>query len=186
MDNMEFHTGLKTNGLKATEKIPMPDLLKKMAEDITAPFNLRVKSRLMSEDEFIESHGSGTLRKNKRLDFHYKRQYLLERTAFEFGYGFECIDETHINWGQPITEGDCHAITETGWHADRYPYIAFPGDTFEVKYLHITNGLDVREGVGLIIRKTSAPFLPSNHVVYAIIAQVDNKTHQYLPAINPF
>lgn len=183
---MEFHTGLKTNGLKATEKISIPEPLKIMAEDITSPFNLRVKVRLMSEIDFIDLHGSGTLRKNKRLGFYYKKQYLHERVAFEFGYNFECIDETHINWGQPITEGDCSSVTEAGWHIDRYSYFSFPGDTFEAKYIHVTDGLEIKEGIGIIIRKTSAPFLPANHVVYTIIAQVDNKTHQYFSAKNPF
>lgn len=173
-------SGLLINGSKATEKISLPDF-------DNSSFDLRVKVRTMSEDDFIENHSSGTLRKNKRLGFHYKKQYLHERIAFDFGYGFEAIPESRINWGQPITEGDCSAITEAGWFIDRYQFFAFPGDTFEAKYLHVSaENEPPREGPGIIIRKTSASYIPSSHVVFAIIAEVNSKDHCYYPARNPF
>lgn len=180
---MTFNTGLRVLGTKATEKI---DSGAWCNNDPSNPLAMRIRARFMSEDEFVDGHASGTLRKNRRIGFDYKKQYLHERVAFDFGYGFECIHESHVNWGKPMTEGDCHAITEAGWHIDRYQYVAFPNDEFEAKYLKIdmVDG-SAREGVGIIIRKTSAPYIPANHVVFAIIAELDTSKHTYLSAVNP-
>ncbi len=175
-------SGLIKSGVKATTKIIFDVPTK------SSPIYRRALARFMSEEDFIENHASGTLRKNKRLGFDYKKQYLHERIAFDFGYGFECLHETHINWGAAPTEGDCSSITEAGWHVDRYQFFAFPGDTFEVKYLKIHDGATntEREGVGLIIRRTSAPYVPTGYVVFSLIAQVDTRAHEYMNAINPF
>jgi hypothetical protein len=205
---MDFEGGLRATGTKATSKFQidgelgalihqaqeMSGDLARMIADVekaskikhTNPMWMRVRARFMSEAEFLFLHASGTLRKNARLGFDYKKQLLHERTAFDFGYGFEAIHESHVNWGTPITEGDCHAITESGWHTDRYESIAFPGDEFEVKYLkiHTGNGPD-REGVGIIIRKTSAPYVPNNYVVFSLIAEVGVVKHDYKDAVNP-
>jgi len=205
---MDFEGGLRTAGSKATGKFQFDGELGELvsqAQEASAglarmiaevekaskikhsnPMWMRVRARFMSEAEFLFFHASGTLRKNARLGFDYKKQLLHERTAFDFGYGFEAIHESHVNWGAPITEGDCHAITEAGWHTDRYESIAFPGDEFEIKYLkiHTGNGPD-REGVGIIIRKTSAPYIPNNYVVFSLIAEVDVEKHDYKDAVNP-
>jgi hypothetical protein len=187
---MSSNSGLRTNGCRATEKFSLSNsefspLIRDLDTTTRNYFSLRTRARLMSEDEFIEQHASGTLRKNKRLSFHYKKQYLHERTAFDFGWGFECIHESHINWGQPITEGDCSAITEAGWFIDRYQFMAFPGDEFEAKYIQVSSPDETKEGVGIIIRRTSAPYVPDGHVVFAIIAKVNPITHQYEDAVNP-
>lgn len=176
-------SGLRVCGKKATEKTKSS--LAKAMNQTTNPFALRIRARFMSSEEFIENHASGTLRKNSRLGFDYKKQLLHERTAHDFGYGFECVHESHVNWGTPITEGDCHPITEAGWHIDRYQFFAFPGDEFEAKYLQIHDPNGSREGVGIIIRKTSAPYIPNGYVVFALIAEVDTKKHDYMPASNP-
>lgn len=178
----EYRSGLR-QVTHATEKHAMPSELVAMVGQ-HQPFSLRVEARLISEEEFIEKHASGTLRKNKQLGFHYKKQYLHERTAFDFGWGFECIHESHIDWGQPVTEADCAAITEAGWFIDRYQFFAFPGDQFEAKYIQVHSD-EIKEGVGIIIRHTSASFVPDGHVVFAIIAKIDNVTHQYQSAVNP-
>lgn len=206
----EYLGGLRMNGSKATQKFDISDLAgtadvvaqvrqrtADLSELITAaekfsrlgsvhPMYMRVKARFMSDLEFLFFHASGTLRKNARLGFECKKHLLHERVAFDFGYGFEAIHESHVNWGSPISEGDCHPVTESGWHSDRYQFFAFPGDEFEVKYLkiHTGNGPD-REGIGIIIRKTSAPYIPNSHVVFSIIAEVDTVKHDYMPASNP-
>lgn len=206
----EYLGGLRTAGSKATQKFD-PTGLGEMADVIAQvcarsneladlishaekfsklgsdhPMYMRSKARFMTDLEFLFFHASGTLRKNARLGYDYKRQLTHERVAFDFGYGFEAIHESHVNWGTPITEGDCHPITESGWHADRYQYVIFPGDEFEVKYLKIHTGAGPdREGVGIIIRKTSAPYIPASHVVFSLIAEVDTVKHDYMPASNP-
>lgn len=180
---LEARSGLRVGGKQATEKFVSP-----LAEEMnnpSSPYALRSRARFMSNQEFIENHGSGTLRKNSRLGFDHKKQMLHERTAFDFGYGFECVHESHVNWGVPITEGDCHPITEAGWHIDRYQFMAFPGDEFEAKYLKIHTLSGDREGVGIIVRKTSAPYVPAGFVVFALIAEVDLKKHDYNEANNP-
>lgn len=45
--------------------------------------------KLMSKEEFMEEHGSGTLRKNARLGFLHRDQYREERISWELGYQFE-------------------------------------------------------------------------------------------------
>jgi len=39
--------------------------------------------------------------------------------------------------------------------------------------------------VGMVLRQTSASFVPSGHLVFAIIAEFDAKTKQWLEAVNP-
>src|SRR5262249_9130124 len=68
-----------------TIKVPLNEDIKNCP-----PLQARVKLRLMSAEEFIEKHASGTLRKNKSLGMVWKQQYLAERCAYEFGWGFEC------------------------------------------------------------------------------------------------
>ena len=143
--------------------------------------------RTQCADDFIEQHASGTLRKNKRLGMAHRDQYLHERAAYEFGYAFECLPATRVTVGKAKTEGDCKPLTEVGWHCERYlARNVFPQDKFEVAYIQVDEGGHRREGVGLVVTQTSAGWIPHHHVVFAIIAEVDQKTHEYLPAINPF
>lgn len=146
----------------------------------------RVSIRTMDGDAWIEKHGSGTLRKNKRIGMSYRDQYLKERVAYEFGYGFEILPRTRVEWGVAITEGDCHAVTEAGWHIERYLEMSiFPEDYFECKHISVSTEMGKRSGIGIICRQTSAPWIPAGYRVFAIVAQVD-KTDHYLPAVNPF
>lgn len=147
----------------------------------------RLDIRNLSEDKWIETHGSGTLRKNKRIGFTYRTQYLAERTAYEFGYGFEVAPRSQITFGDPISEEDCHPITECGWHIERYMALDIFGDHVEAKYIHASyrDGTN-REGVGIIVRETSAGWLPSGHIVFSIIAEFDPVKKAWKDAINPF
>lgn len=84
------------------------------------PLSPRQELRHMMEDAWIDRHGSGTLRKNKRLKMAWKSQYMSERIAWEFGHTFEVLPRSRVMYGDAITEGDCHAVTEAGWFIDRY------------------------------------------------------------------
>lgn len=148
----------------------------------------RIKLRTMIDDEWIDRFASGTLRKNKRLGFSWRAQYIHERIAFEFGWLFECIPRSRIMWGAPITEGDCKPVTEAGWHIDRYFSMSiFPEDLFEAKYINVADGdgQPAREGVGIIVRQTSVPWIPTGHVVFAIVTQFDKQAGAFKPAGNP-
>lgn len=160
------------------------------AEGLYKSLARRVHRRLMSDEEFIKQHASGTLRKNKSIGFSWRKQYLHERIAYEFGWAFEIIPKSRVQFGDPITEGDCQPVTEAGWHIERYlDFSIFDEDYFEAKYLTVDyegNHKTKREGVGIIVRKTSAPFVPVGHIVFAIVAEFDPIKNQFLPAVNPF
>lgn len=147
----------------------------------------RVDKRFMSEDEFIETHASGTLRKNKRLKFRYKDQYYHERLAFEFGYPFESLPASRVMFGDPYTEGDTKALTEAGWHIDRYLAMSiFAEDDFRPKYINVEyESGHKKEGVGIIVWTTSAPFVRPGSIVFALVAEFDTIHKKWLPAVNP-
>lgn len=149
---------------------------------------LRLRTTDMSMEHFIEHHGSGTLRKNTRIGMVTKSHYLEERVAYVFGYGFVCLPRSYVTYGDAYSEPDCHPITEAGWHAERMMMVSpFPEDKFQVKYIMIEhqNG-DREEGVGIIVRQTCASFIPSGHIVFAIVAHFDKKKKKFRKAKNPF
>lgn len=164
-----------------TEKVPMNEEIK----NCNALKN-RVAVRSKSADKWIDDHASGTLRKNKRIGFAWRNQYLQERTVYEFGWEFEIIPRSYLTFGDPITEGDCHAVTEAGWHIERYVETrVFPEDYVEAKYINVEYGSgSTKEGIGIIVRETSADWIPDGHVVFAIIAEF--KSGNWLEAKNPF
>lgn len=167
----------QAKGRAATKVIPLPK---------TAVFNRRFEIRKLSEEEFIEHHASGTLRKNKTLGMNVKSHYLHERVAYEFGYHFECLPERFVSWGEARSEGDCKAITEAGWHIERYANIClFPGDKIECKHINVTDENITREGIGIVVRETSAPWIPRGYIVFAIITEYSEFEDKYKDAINP-
>lgn len=143
--------------------------------------------RTMSEDEFIEQHGSGTLRKAKRLGTAWKSLYKEERIAYDFGWEFKCVPNSRITYNDAIAEGDCHSFTEACWHAERYivrnPYSE---DKFSFKYIIVEEEGTKYEGIGLICRETSAKYIGDGNTVFAIIAEYDTVNHKWLDARNPF
>lgn len=147
----------------------------------------RVAVRTMEADAFVEAHASGTLRKNKRLGMVWREQYLTERIAYEFGWTFQCLPRSRVTFGDAYTEGDVHAITEAGWHIERYIELScFPEDRFETKYLTVEYKDGVkREGIGIIVRETSAIFVPGGHIVFAIVAEYDPARAVWCDAENP-
>lgn len=148
----------------------------------------RIDIRKMTQEDFIEKHGSGTLRKNKRIGFHWRSQYLEERVAYEFGWEFKMIPASRLTYNDPISEGDNHSVTEAGWHIERYLNMSvFPEDEFECKYIIVEFGDGKREeGIGILVRRTSAPWIPAGHIVYAIVAKYDPAIGAFKRARNPF
>ncbi|MES2953666.1 MAG: hypothetical protein V4674_03870 [Patescibacteria group bacterium] len=148
----------------------------------------RLAVREMSADTFVENHASGTLRKNKRLGMAWRKQYLEERTCYEFGWKFECIERSRLTFGDAYTESDCHSVTEAGWHIERLITLSvFPEDRYEAKYIHVEYATgEKKEGIGVIVRQTSAQFVPEGHLVFAIVAEFDPEMKEWLHAENPF
>ena len=153
------------------------------------PRTPRQALRNMGTDEWIETHASGTLRKNKRLGFAYRPQYLHERCAWEYGHVFEVLPRSRVTFGDPITEGDCKPVTEAGWFIDRYMTIGktiFPKDYYECKYIFADRGDGTKtEGVGIVVRATCSTWLPAGHILFAIVAEYDPHQERFLPAQNP-
>ena len=143
--------------------------------------------RHLSAEDWIERHGSGTLRKNRRIGFAWHSQYLHERVAYEFGWGFELLPASRVTLGRPYTEGDCAAVTEAGWHIERYmTRHPFPEDSIQAAYLQVEEGDGTRrEGVGIFLAETSAPWVGQGSCVFAIIAPFV-PGQGFLPAENPF
>lgn len=151
--------------------------------NVTSLINIRD----LSEADFIDRHASGTLRKNKRIGFAYRSQYLAERVAYEFGYEFEILPRSQVTFGDPITEENSSAVTEAGWHIERYMSRNPFDDYFEAKYIHVTERDESkREGIGIVVRETSAMWIPTGHLVFAIVAEFDMVKKVWKNAINPF
>lgn len=139
----------------------------------------------MTIEEFVEHKGSGTLRKNKSIGMNVSSHALHERVAYEFGYPFRACPERFVTWGEARSEGDCKPLTEVGWHVERYASISlFPGDEMEIKYLTVEQDGEKSEGIGIIIRKTSAPWLPKGYTVFAIVVEY-KPGFGYQDAVNP-
>lgn len=150
--------------------------------------NKRIKLRLMSEEDWINTHASGTLRKNKNIGMSYKSQYFEERIAYEFGWEFESQPISRVLWGVAFTEGDSSSVTEAGWHIERYINTNFfPEDKIECKYINVeyANG-EKKEGIGMIVRETSASWIPKGNMVFCIVAEFDATKQEWKHANNPF
>jgi hypothetical protein len=111
----EYTGGLRAAGSKATQKFDpagledltaVIDQVRTRSEELTAQINalreasqrgsefamyMRAKARFMTDLEFLFFHASGTLRKTAELNYDYKRSLVLERVAFDFGYGFAMV-----------------------------------------------------------------------------------------------
>ncbi|TSC82431.1 MAG: hypothetical protein G01um101419_587 [Parcubacteria group bacterium Gr01-1014_19] len=169
--------------------MPQTEIVPISQEVLDSPaMKKRVELRTMSAESFIEGHASGTLRKNKRLQFAWKSQYWEERIAYEFGWGFRSAPYSQVTYNDPITCGDDKSVTEAGWHIERYLNMSvFPEDYFEAKYIMVEDRDGHRhEGIGIIVRQTSAAWIPRGHLIFAIVAKFRPDTGHYEHAENPF
>jgi hypothetical protein len=146
----------------------------------------RLAIRELSETDWIENHGSGTLRKNKRIGFAYRSQYLEERAAHDLGDGWRVLPRTQITFNDAISEGDSHSVTEAGWYIERYMVSNILNDIIETKYIHVTfRDNSKSEGIGMVLKETSAIWIPPGHLAYVIVSEFNNKTGDWEDANNP-
>lgn len=147
----------------------------------TTPLNEWLKDKELSE------RLSGTLRKNARIGMKSYSQLEHEAICQTLGWGFEAMPTTRLTFNDAISEGDCHAITESGWHIDRLLATwIWPEDRFECKYIIIDDGCGLREGIGVVCRETSVQWLGNGKMVFAIIAEFDRNNNKWKEAVNPF
>jgi hypothetical protein len=145
----------------------------------------RRKIRDMSQADFIENLGSGTLRKSHKLGFDIQDVYLQERTRFEFGLGFEIIQRSRVTYTD-IKLVSHQAMTELGWHAERMIEMRpFDSDKFVCKQLDIEYPNEVKkQGYGIFVAETSCPWLPKGFIIFSLVVEVKNG--KILDSINPF
>lgn len=132
---------------------------------------------------------SGTLKKNARVGFKYQQQLEHEAICQTLGFGFEILPSTYLTFNDPITEGDCHPLTEVGWHMDRLLFIQlFKEDVFKLQYINIQDkdGKIERQGVGIIVEKTSIQWIRKGSICFALMTEFNSITKTWSPCINPF
>jgi hypothetical protein len=160
-------------------------IVEQMPDTLTVALEKRIKQRNKTAEEWIEEHASGTLRKNKKLGFAWKNQYLHERVAYEFGYIWEAISSSRVTLGKPVTMGDCKPITEVGWHSERYMELNLFSDKFALFYVTISDTDEItREGLALVCLETSAKWVGENKVLLALMTECVKG--EYQPCQNPF
>lgn len=162
-----------------TVKVPLSPQSEMLPSRILAP-------RLMTNAEFVEKHGSGTLRDNAALGFVTSIQCLAERVAYTFGYGFASYKQDRVVFNDSISECDEPAYTQSGrWFKAYLAKRLFDEDYFEIKYVSITeHDGSAWEGIGIIVRETSALFVPDGVLIVAKLAQYDAKRKAWEPFVN--
>lgn len=163
-----------------TVKIEMSEASKALPKRIIEP-------RLMSNSEFIEEHGSGTLRDNKDIGFVWSLQCLSERLAYTFGYGFSAHKAHLVMFNDSISECDERAYTLAGrWFKAYNNKKLFSEDYFEIKYAAIYDeGRNLQwEGIVVIVRETSASFIPQNTMVLAKVVEYQSSKGAWATPVN--
>jgi hypothetical protein len=132
---------------------------------------------------------SGTLKKNASIGFKHISQLNHEALCQTLGWGFESAPTTYITFNDAITEGDCHSLTEVGWHVDRMLNIhPFDEDVFELKYIIIQDaaGNIERQGVGVVLKETSIQWVMGGHLIFALLTEYDLVKQEWTDCVNPF
>lgn len=163
-----------------TVKVPVGEQSKSLPQRI-------IDARTISNSDFIELHGSGTLRDNKGLGFVWSIQCLSERLAYTFGYGFGAFKSHNVVFNDSISECDENAYTLSGrWFKAYQAKKLFSEDYFEIKYVIIKDDSDkkVWEGIGVIVRETSAGFIPDNTLVIARVCEFKAKEQVWSESVN--
>lgn len=147
----------------------------------------KLKSRKMTEKEFIKTFASGTLQTSVKIGMAVRNFYLEERVAFEFGWEFQILPATRVTKGIAVSEGDESAITEFGWHAKRAKWNLFYGDKMKFEYVifEYADGTK-KEGLAFVITKTSASWVPQNHMIFALVSEFNINTGEWEDAVNPY
>lgn len=146
-----------------------------------------IEPRTMSSADFIEQHGSGTLRDNKDIGFVWSIQSLSERLAYTFGYGFTACKAHRVMFNNSISECDEKAYTLAGrWFKAYNLKRLFDEDYFEIKYVALHDESNERywEGIAVIVRQTSAQFIPSDTLVLAPIVEYQADKKQWGTPVN--
>lgn len=143
--------------------------------------------RQMSMDEFIDKYG-GTLRKAHRQGLDVREHALKKRVQFEFGDAFECIPRSRVTDSNARSVPGAFSFTESLWHADRIQLVkVFPEDQYCLRYVKIARkDTEPTEGLALVVTETSAQFIPTGHLVLAVLTEYNTRTKNWSQAKIPF
>lgn len=163
-------------------------------DGLTDGLKIQVLMRMISPAQWLEHDQlknflSGTVKKNALIGFKVVRQLRGEAIAQTLGWGFEIYPTSYITFNDALSEGDCSAITESGWHIHRMINIRpFSEDVFETKYIcvHDSEGRIEKQGVGVVVKQTSVQWIGSGNLCFAILAEYDPKTKTFNECENPF
>jgi hypothetical protein len=139
------------------------------------------------DNTLLKERFSGTLIKAQRHGLRVGEHAKHEAIAQTMGYLFEILPASRVTFGDALSEGDCHSITETLWHCDRL--IAnhiFPEDVFEVAWITVSEDSGERVGIGLVVKETSIQWIGSSNLLFAIVAIYDTVNHKWEAPVNPF
>lgn len=162
--------------------------------DSTPGLALQYKMRNTPLDKWLTTHEladrlSGTLRKGSKIGFLSRELLKSEAIAQTMGWGFESVPGSYITFNDAILEGDCHPLTEAGWHVDRMLHThIWPEDHFELKYINVQgeHGNVTRQGVGIIVRKTGIQWIPGGHILFAMLTEYCPVKKTWTECVNPF
>lgn len=133
--------------------------------------------------EWIAEHASGTLQRAVQEGLSYKNMYLSERTAFEFGYGFELVYNSRLTRGQILAECNTPAITETLWFTRVLRHRLRPIKVTS-HYFILTEENQRTEGVGIMLSGLNLPdWIPEGKVPIAFVSIIENG--KYSKPVNP-
>lgn len=143
---------------------------------------------MTSKTDWIQTWGSGSLRRAFEEGMAYHDFYLHERTAMTFGAGFDAYHASRVTIGVPKAFPDCRATTETCWYARALRFRQPVGVTVKVVYITIEDCNGKREGLGIEIIPTAETWpewLPHDMKILAMVATVNPTTGEFLAPENP-
>jgi 8-oxo-dGTP pyrophosphatase MutT (NUDIX family) len=145
-------------------------------------YNLRVQEAYQDTDPgaWIRAFGSGTLRRAKEEGMLWRSLYVEERTAFLYGYGFEMVPSSRVNFGQPLAEGDDPVTTAAGWHCRRLRRM-HPEWSPGIRHACVEYPCgEKREGIVIVLSPSEREhWMPKSSVILAWMADESGK------AVNP-
>ncbi len=149
-----------------------------------ASYNADVRVALIEEStptRWAMAWGSGSLRRAIEEGLRWHEMYLGERTALEFGYGFEAVPDSRLTIGTAIASSDDSATTETCWWARALRWRSAKAghkDVFTVMHVTVSDGDGGSEsGMAILLTPDPRPsWLPADRKLVAITVDKDGKT----------
>jgi 8-oxo-dGTP pyrophosphatase MutT (NUDIX family) len=143
-----------------------------------AVYNTIIRQHLDDLPErWVSRFGSGTAKRAIEEGMAWRELYLIERAAFEFGYGFQIAHLSRLTVGRALAEGDSRATTETCWWARALRWRAERDKRHakvSVVHARLDDGGEVTEGIAILYEPTVRPsWLPQERVLIAFTSKGD-------------